>query len=199
MTRSIVSRWAAPAWVALALAAAAGSAGQPAAAEKDEKDKEGLVNFTKDHPLGEIRPDRALVYVVRPTSMGFAVKSFFFCDDAVEGINQGSSYFYFYAAPGRRLFWSKSENVDALEQEVEAGKTYYVQQHVRMGGFRARTEIEVLDEESGKKALAECSKHGSLTAAGQAKGAELVVEHKKDTREDLDRRAKEQEKAKEKK
>jgi hypothetical protein len=157
----------------------------------DEKENDEYVTFTKDHPTGEVLPDKALVYVVRPTSMGFAIKSFFFCDDAIEGINRGSSYFFFHAAPGRRLFWSKSENVDALEQEVEGGKTYYLQQHVRIGGFRARTKLEVLDAAAGEKALAECAKHGTLTEAGRKKGGELVRDYKAETKEDLDRRAKE--------
>jgi hypothetical protein len=72
-------------------------------------------------------------------------------DDEILGINKGESYFFAYVAPGKHVFWSKSENVDALELTVEAGKTYYIQQHVRMGGFRARTKLEVLDEAEGTK------------------------------------------------
>lgn len=156
--------------------------------EDDAKD-EGYVTFTKDQPRGTVEEGKALLYVVRPTSVGFAVKSFFLIDDAIAGINRGSSYFFTTVEPGTHVFWSKSENVDALEMEVEAAKTYYIQQKVQMGGFRARTKLEVLDAEEGEAALAKCDKHGTITAKGREKGAEIVAEHKKDTIEDLERRA----------
>jgi hypothetical protein len=159
-----------------------------AAAHAADED-EGYVTFSHDHPLGTPEEGKALVYVVRPTSLGYAIKSFFIVDDTPAGINRGSSYFFVQVEPGRRVFWSKSENVDALELEVEAGKTYYLQQHVQVGGFRARTKLEVLDETEGKAALAKCRKHGTMTAKGRAKAAEIVLEHKTDTVEDLDRRA----------
>lgn len=163
----------------------------PAAAAGEDDDKDSYVVFTKDHPLAEPEPQRAVIYVVRPTSLGAAIKSFFFMDDEVLGVNRGSSYFFAQVPPGKHVFWSKSENVDALELQVEAGKTYYIQQHVQMGGFRARTRIEVLAEAAGKEALAKCKKHGTLTEKGRAKGREHVAEHKADTQEDLDRRARE--------
>ncbi len=162
-----------------------------AAEEEDKSSDEKYITFTKDHPLGETRPDSALIYVLRPTSLGFAIKSFFLMDDEILGINRGSSYFFVNVKPGKHVFWSKSENVDALELNVEAGKTYYIQQHVQIGGFRARTKLEVLDEADAKEALAKCDKHGTLTAAGREKGMEIAREHRKDTQKDLDRRAKE--------
>jgi Protein of unknown function (DUF2846) len=171
-------------------------AAQPALAgdKDDDKDESGNVTFTKDHPMGEVQEDKALVYVVRPTSMGMAIKSFFFCDDDILGINKGSSYFFAQVDPGKHVFWSKSENVDALELEVEAGRTYYLQQHVRMGAFKARTKLEVLGEGEGKAALDKCKKHGTMTERGREKGAEIVREHKADTQKDLERRAKKAEK-----
>ena len=172
--------------VLVALASAPASyAGKDAQAEKDE---ENFVQFSKDHPLGEATADRALIYVVRPTSAGFAVKSWFFSDDQVLGANRGSSYFFAHVEPGKRVFWSKSENVDAVELEVEAGQTYYLQQHVKIGGFKARTKLEVLDEVAGQERLAKCTKYGVLTETGRARGAELAAEYKDRTAEDLARR-----------
>ncbi len=158
--------------------------------KEDDAEDGAYVQFSKEHPLGEVRSDRALVYVLRPTSMGFAIKSFFLCDDEILGINKGSSYFFAHVAPGKRVFWSKSENVDALELEVEAGKTYYIQQRVQMGGFRARTKLEVLDEAAGKKALEKCDRHATMTPRGVEKGKEIAREHKGATQKDLERRAK---------
>jgi hypothetical protein len=158
---------------------------------KDEGDEDGYVTFTKEHPAGEAKPGQALLYVVRPTSIGFAIKSFFFVDDTIRGINRGSSYFFVDVPPGKHILWSKSENVDALELQFESGKTYYVQQKVQMGWGRARTKLEVLSEADGKEALGKCSKHGVMQAAGVAKGNEYAATLKANVQEDLDRRAKE--------
>ena len=87
------------------------------------------------------------------------------------------------------MFWSKSENVDAVELDVEAGKIYYIQQHVRGGAFRARTKLEVLDEAEGERLLAKCKKYGIITDKGIEKGQEIVRKHKEATQKDLDRRA----------
>jgi hypothetical protein len=163
--------------------------GSTGAQDKEDKDDGGLVEFRKDHPLGQVVPDKALVYFVRPTSMAFAIKSWMFCDDDVLGANKGSSYFFAHVEPGKHVFWSKSENVDALELEVEAGRTYYVQQHMRMGGMKAHTKLEVLAEADGVERLAKCAKHGVLTDKGLERGAEIAAAYKGRTVEDLARRA----------
>jgi len=170
-------------------------AGPCLAKDKDEKDDEkgeesGYVQIEEQLPKGEVAPDKALVYVVRPASVGFAIKSFFLCDDEILGINKGRCYFFAQVAPGKHLFWSKSENVDALELTVEAGKTYYIKQGIQMGAFRARTKVEVLDEAEGQAALGKCKHHTTMTAKGVEKGKEIAREHKADTQEDIDRRAK---------
>jgi hypothetical protein len=179
----------------LVFAAAPGRAAEPAT----ESDEDDYVTFSEAHPLGEAKPDQALLYVVRPTSIGYAIKSFFFVDNTIIGINRGSSYFFTSVTPGKHVLWSKSENVDALEVTLEAGKIYYLQQQVQMGGFRARTKLKLLDDAEGPEALAKCKKHGTMGLAGVAKGMHYAETLKADVQEDLDRRAKEAAGAAEKK
>jgi len=177
-------RAAATAAVIAVLLAAAVSA--LAAKEKEEgEDDDDLVRFEKEHPLGEVPDDGALLYVLRPTSAGFAIKSWFFRDQEVLGVNKGSSYFFATLPAGRHVLWSKSENVDALELEVETGKTYYIQQHVRIGGLKARTSIELLDDTTGAERLAKCEKHGALTDSGLERGKELATQHREDAQRSL--------------
>ena len=166
-----------------------------AAEEEAESDDQPLVLFSKEKPAPAPSEGKALVVVVRPAKIGYAIKSFFFADATPLGINKGTSYFFAHVDPGTHVFWSKSENVDALELAVEAGKTYYIQQHVQMGGFRARTKLEVLPEEEGKALLEKCSRYASMTARGRTRAEEIAVEHQDDTREDLERRAKKAEKS----
>ena len=175
-------------WSALVLVPLLGTPIAFAANNSDGEDEEHFVEFSKEHRRGQPKADKALIYVLRPTNVGFAVKSWFFSDGEVLGVNRGSSYFFAEVDPGKRVFWSKSENVDAVELEVGAGKTYYLQQHVKIGGLKARTKLEVLDATEGQTRLANCTKHGVLTDKGLARGAELAAEFRDRTAEDLARR-----------
>jgi len=163
----------------------------PATAKKQrDDDADGkMIEFSKDDARGELLPDKALVYVMRPASIGVLVKTWAFIDDEVLGANKASSYFFVHVDPGKRTFWSKMENVDAVGLELEPGKAYFLQQHLRMGWTKARTKIEVLDEGKGEKVLARCKKRATLTEVGQTRGAELVVESRDELRADLARDA----------
>jgi hypothetical protein len=174
--------------VCVVLGLLAGFSSDEIQARSKKKDK-NYVDFTQDLTRGEVLPDKALVYVVRPARLGFAIKSWFLCDDQVLGVNKGESYFFAYVEPGTHVLWSKSENVDALELELEAGETYYIQQKVQMGGLKARTKLEVLDEAEGERLLGKCSKHSTLTEAGRERGMEIAQEYRDRTEDDLERRA----------
>ena len=178
--------------LAIAVLSASLGLGSSLAAEEeaDAADThEDLVVFSKERVSPEPMDGKALVVVVRPAKMGYAVKSFFLMDDAPLGINKGSSYFFTHVDPGAHVFWSKSENVDALELAVEAGKTYYIQQKVQIGGLKARTKLEVLTEEQGRAALEKCSRHATMTERGRQRATEIAAEYRDKTREDLERRA----------
>ena len=164
------------------------TAGEETAEASDAS--ENLVVFSKERRSPETRADKALVVVVRPAKIGFAIKSFFLVDEEPLGINKGKSYFFAHVEPGSHVFWSKSENVDALELAVEAGKTYYFQQHVQVGALKARTKLETLSEEEGRRLMEKCSRYATMTDRGRARGVEIAKEHKDSTQKDLERRAK---------
>lgn len=154
------------------------AAGSPAVAAKKDKGGGELVRFDEvNRPRGEEDPERALIYVVRPATVGFAVKSYFFCDREILGINKGKSYFFAHVAPGKHVFWSKSENVDAIEMEVEAGKTYFLQQKPKMGFGKARTRLVVLEPDEGRERLEECKRHGTMTEKGRERGGRFADSH----------------------
>lgn len=186
-------------FVALLLFACQPSASLAGEKDADEsKDEIGYVKFEKVHVRGEVKPDKALVYFLRPTSMGAAIKSFVMCDDEIIGINRGKSYFFAQIEPGKRVLWAKSENVDALELDLQPGVTYYVRNSPQTGVFKARTKLDLLSDQDGLKALEKCKKFGELTEAGRQKGAEIVKLYKENTQKDLERRAKDEAKHEEK-
>ena len=138
----------------------------PAAASMDKKELRlkacGTedVNFSadtdkKNHPTPDAPADKAMIYVLRPQMIGFKINSKLAVDGEWMGVNRGKTYFYFTVEPGERHFCSESENQDYLSLNVEAGKTYFLQQKVEMGMWKARTNLVVMNEAEGRKRLAD--------------------------------------------
>lgn len=105
----------------------------------------------KQHPTPEQPADKGLIYVLRPSMMGMAIQTKLAVDGDWKGVNRGNNYFYFTVDPGEHFFCSVAENRSLLKLNVEAGKTYYLQQHVALGVTKARTKIELMTEEEGRK------------------------------------------------
>lgn len=139
-------------------------------------DKDDYAIREKKTVRPEALPDKALVYVVRPASMGSAIRMWAFADDTVLGLTKGHTYATASLEPGTYIFWARAENVSAVEHTVEAGTTYYLKLAVRMGGLKARVSVEFLDDAEGQKSLAKCGRYSTLTDAGRARAAEIVAE-----------------------
>lgn len=122
-----------------------GCAVQKATVEQDSKAK-GLTP-----PAG-----KALVYIVRPSSVGFAVKFTVLCNNKYIGATGAQRFIYTIQDPGKYLFVGQAENKDELEITLEAGKTYYINQMPRLGVMMARNKLEVLNDTDGKEKLNEC-------------------------------------------
>jgi hypothetical protein len=137
-------------------------------AQNDKAQKEVLrlkacgtesVNFSaetdkKQHPTPEAPADKALIYVLRTTMIGYKIDSKLAVDGNWIGVNRGKTYFFFTLEPGEHYFCSESENQSYLALTVEPGKTYYLQQQVKAGIWKARTKLVVMNEDEAKKKLA---------------------------------------------
>jgi hypothetical protein len=132
--------------------------------KKEEIEKKACpkidVKFSADtdkttHPTPEPPPDKALVYVVRPTMLGNKIQTKLAVDGKWVGVNRGHNYFFLNLDPGEHYFCSKAENTSVLAVKVEAGKTYYVEQKIKEGFLKARNKLALLPETEGKKKLAE--------------------------------------------
>ncbi len=127
-------------------------------------------------PRADLQPDKALVYVMRPAFAGFAVPMYFFANDQFLGVNHGNEYFWVYLPPGRYIFWSKSENVNVVEADVEAGKTYYLRQKTVPGWIKARTAVELVDPAQGEELIDNCEKQAVWTDEQRQRGEEHARE-----------------------
>ena len=116
------------------------------------------VNYTartdkKNHPTPDAPADKALIYILRPTIIGYKINSKLAVDGVWTGVNRGRTYFYLTLDPGEHYFCSEAENQSYLPLNVEAGKTYFLQQKVEAGMWKARTNLVVMNEVEGRKKL----------------------------------------------
>jgi hypothetical protein len=139
------------------------SAGQSSAAELESKacglkDKEVKYSADTDkshHPTPDQPADLALIYVLRPTMMGNSIQTPLAVDTDWKGVNRGNTYFFFTLPAGEHYVCSKAENRSVLTITVEAGKTYFLQQHIEMGFMTARTRVDLMDDAEARKKLAD--------------------------------------------
>jgi hypothetical protein len=120
-------------------------------------------------------PGEATVYFMRPASLGMAINFYVFIDDTLVGATKGNTYTYTTVAAGEHIVWARSGNVSALKVTLEAGKTYYFEQKVKMGGIKARVSLEPMAEAEALEQIAK-DPWTSLTDEGKEKGAEHLAE-----------------------
>ena len=123
--------------------------------------------------LGEVKPDQALVYLLREGHMlAAAVTVFAYADQQFIGTLKSNSYTFAYLPPGTFLLWAHPLAFTETNTRVklEAGKTYYLEQKVTMGVLKARNKLVRLEDADGRAKLLKCAL-SSETAAEPAPAA----------------------------
>jgi len=87
--------------------------------------------------------------------MGAAIRMDVEVDGKPIGQSAAKTYFYTELPPGKHTVTSKAENTDSIEIDTIAGKLYYIWQEVKMGFLYARTKLQLVSEEEGKKGVLE--------------------------------------------
>ncbi len=128
---------------------------------KDLQSKHSLKGDKKQHPIPEIKPDKALVVVVCPPlaarTSGKGIQYKLHANDKVVAVNKQGTYSFAYLDPGDYLLVAQSENASGLKVKLDAGKDYYFLQNTFMGVWKMRTSLSqqsreiVLHELSGAK------------------------------------------------
>lgn len=112
---------------------------------KDLQSKQELKVDEKNHPVPELKPDKALVVVVcPPLAARYEGKGFQFklhANDHVVAVNKEGTYGFAYLDPGEYELVSQAENASGFKMNLEAGKDYYFLQDTFMGAWKARTAL----------------------------------------------------------
>lgn len=105
-----------------------------------------------------VREGKSNIYVYRNESFGGAIPLTVALDGKVAGQTGPQTYFLFEVDPGPHEVSSIAENTSTLRLDTAAGKSYYVWQEVKMGMWMARSQLQQVDEATGKKGVAECKR-----------------------------------------
>ncbi len=108
------------------------------------------------HPTPAPPAGKAMVYVIRPTMMGNKIQTKLAADGKWIGANRGNNYFFFPLDPGEHYLCSQAENRSLLVLTVEADKTYFLQQKIKLGFMKARNKLVLLSEAEGQAGLKKC-------------------------------------------
>lgn len=108
-----------------------------------------------NYRLPILPPDgKAIVYVVRPSSLGALIRFNVFVDSkdpaAEMGYTRGAQYIYFNLQPGTHKILSKAENWAESEVNVRAGDIIFIEQIPNMGFLMARNTLIKIEPYKGK-------------------------------------------------
>lgn len=101
---------------------------------------------------------KAVIYLLRPQKLGFAIKMEVMLNGEYWGTTKGKQYLYKVVDPGLyKIEWKVSSNAPTpMTVDAKAGAKYYVLQEIDMGTWHAACDFEMMTEEKGVKALKKC-------------------------------------------
>jgi hypothetical protein len=102
--------------------------------------------FQKFTHNATLEPSKARIYVIRPGFAGGAVQTSIFCNDLLMGKTGGNGYLCWDVIEGKYTIGNTqlihagitlgtANNEDLFIINAKAGKTYYIKQYPRFGGF----------------------------------------------------------------
>ncbi len=103
-----------------------------------------------------IKPGKANIYVYRNESLGAAIKMPVALDGRLVGDTAAKTYLVAEVAPGPHTVVSKTENDSSVTVSAVAGHNYFLWQEVKMGLMSARSNLQEVDEATGRAGVAEC-------------------------------------------
>jgi hypothetical protein len=123
----------------------------------------GCTSIPLGSPVDDLRaksavvtPGMAQIFVYRHESLGFAAPITVKLDGRTSGRTVGQTYVMWEVEPGLHEISSHAEGASTVSLNVEPGKSYFIWQEVKVGLWKARSSLHQVDEETGRKFLAEC-------------------------------------------
>ena len=104
----------------------------------------------------QVKPGKANIYVFRNETFGAALKMPVALNGRLVGDTASKTYLMMEVDPGKHTVVSKTENDSTVEVNAVAGRNYFVWQEVKMGLMSARSNLQIVDEATGRAGVNEC-------------------------------------------
>lgn len=117
-------------------------------------------SMTAPNRLPDISPrqDKATLVIIRDAFIGSPIVFWNYIDKKLIGETKGKTFFVAHVSPGPHYLIATSENSVAYKINFKPGRTYYLNQGVAMGIWRARVSgYGLLSADQAKKAMKECT------------------------------------------
>lgn len=101
---------------------------------------------------------KANIYVYRTESFGGGGKMPVMLDAVSVGATAAKTYLLLEVKPGVHTLLSNSENSPTVTFRAAAGKNYFVQQETKIGAWRPRSALHIVDEATGRAGVAQCKR-----------------------------------------
>ena len=107
--------------------------------------------------------DKSLIYVIRPSSVAFAVRLPVDVDEKPIATLGAHDFGFINLDPGKHSFKvvNGTSKATLFEVTTEPGKIYYLEMEMKMGAISARGVLKSITEEEGKKFLKKCEVAGN--------------------------------------
>ena len=103
----------------------------------------------------EVTPEKAGIYVYRNETFGATARMEVLVNGESIGRTAAKTYLFAEVEPGTYTITSKAENTSTLDVAVAPGTLAYVWQEVKMGILSARSDLQQVSEEVGRKGVRE--------------------------------------------
>ena len=103
-----------------------------------------------------VKPGKANIYVYRNENFGAAIKMPVALNGKLVGDTAAKTYLVVQVDPGSYTVTSKTENDSNVTVDAAAGRNYFLWQEVKMGLMAARSNLQLVDDATGKAGIAEC-------------------------------------------
>jgi hypothetical protein len=115
-----------------------------------------MASMDKDAKAKEFTPppDKGAIYIYRNENLGGVMPVTVSINDKTLGQTAAYTYFHLNVPPGSYSLKSHAENVSELTVMVEPGRNYFVWQEMKIGMWSARTQLQEVDESTGRAAIA---------------------------------------------
>ncbi len=98
-------------------------------------------------------PSKGRIYVIRPSSYGYAIPMSISDNNQLIGDTGPNSYLCWEREPAEITINGKSENNSWIKLSLTAGETRYIMQHIQLGFALPRNRLEEINQEKALKYL----------------------------------------------